>query len=128
MISVSRFENSIAESCRQAKSAMGVLLALKLPVRTIYYEQVPFLVNLSQVKLSADLHAVGKLEDSAELLETLRSFINNNCSVSLTAAELNIHRNTLQYRLKRIETVTGKDPRNVLQLFELIHGLLSLYS
>ncbi|CAM4496144.1 MAG: sugar diacid recognition domain-containing protein [Paenibacillus macerans] len=128
LISVGQFASSIAESQRQAKSAMGVLLALKLPVRTVYYEQAPFLVKLSQVKLSDDLHAVGKLEDSAELLETLRSFINNNCSVSLTAAELNIHRNTLQYRLKRIETVTGKDPRNVLQLFELIHGLLSLYS
>lgn len=128
MISVGKLESSIAESYRQAKSAMGVLLALKPPVQVVHYEKDTFLVKLSQANLSTDLQMIGKLEDTVDLLETLRSFINNNCSISLTAAELNIHRNTLQYRLKRIQSLTGKDPRNVLQLFELTHGLLSLYS
>nr|WP_082451575.1 helix-turn-helix domain-containing protein [Paenibacillus ihuae] len=66
-----------------------------------------------------------KLEDTADLLETLRSFINHNCSVAQTSEALNLHRNTLQYRLKRIESLTGKDPRNLL--FELTYSLLALY-
>lgn len=126
LIASGKPEISVAESYRQAKSAMNILLALRPPTQVMHYEDVTFLVKLSQANLSTNLYTVSKLEDTADLMETLRSFINNNCSVSLTADDLNIHRNTLQYRLKRIEAITGKDPRNVLQLFELTHGLLCL--
>ncbi|RCX17756.1 CdaR family transcriptional regulator [Fontibacillus phaseoli] len=127
LISIGNLEISISESYRQAKSAMSILLALKPPARVIHFEKVEFLVKLSRANLAAGPNSVSKLEDTVDLMETLRVFIHNSCSNSLTAAELNIHRNTLQYRLKRIETLTGKDPRNLLQLFELTHGLLSLY-
>ncbi|WP_340024724.1 sugar diacid recognition domain-containing protein [Paenibacillus sp. FSL K6-1096] len=127
LVASGRLENSIAEGYRQAKAALGVLLALRPAVRSIRYEDAEFLVKLSHAKLADKPGTVIKLEDTADLLETLRSFINHNCSVSQTAEHLNIHRNTLQYRLKRIETITGKDPRNLLQLFELTHELLALY-
>lgn len=127
LISIGNVEASISESFRQAKSAMNVMLALKPPSQVIRYEEAAFLVRLSQANLAPNQNAVGKLEDALDLMETLRSFIHNNCSISTTADELNIHRNTLQYRLKRIQVLTGKDPRNLLQLFELTHGLLSLY-
>ncbi|WP_435922966.1 CdaR family transcriptional regulator [Paenibacillus sp. DYY-L-2] len=126
-VSVGKTESQIADSYRQAKSAMNILLALRPPSRIIYFEEVEFLVKLSRADLTPGLNAVGKLEDTVDLMETLQSFIHNNGSISLTSAELNIHRNTLQYRLKRIQALTGKDPRNVLQLFELTHGLLALY-
>ncbi|OMF89949.1 sugar diacid recognition domain-containing protein [Paenibacillus sp. FSL R7-0273] len=118
---------NIAESYRQAKSAMGILLALKPDLQIIHYAEHEFLVKLSHANLTASAGTVAKLEDTADLLETLRSFINHNCSVSQTSEALNIHRNTLQYRLKRIESLTGKDPRNLLQLLELTYGLLALY-
>ncbi|OPA79207.1 sugar diacid utilization regulator [Paenibacillus selenitireducens] len=127
LIAIGNLKSSIAESYYQAKSAMNVLVALNLPSRVVAYDEVDFLVKLSHADLSNNLNVVSKLEDTMDMMETLRSFINHDCSVSLTAAELNIHRNTLQYRLKRIHSITGKDPRNVLQLFELTHGLLSLY-
>ncbi|MNN89928.1 Purine catabolism regulatory protein [compost metagenome] len=93
----------------------------------VTFGEVEFLVKLSHANLTPTLNAAVKLEDTVDMLETLRSFINHNCSVSQTADDLNIHRNTLQYRLKRIQSLTGKDPRNLLQLFELMHGLLALY-
>ncbi|MEK4514935.1 sugar diacid recognition domain-containing protein [Paenibacillus sp. FSL H8-0122] len=127
LLSSGRQEASIAEGYRQAKAALGVLLALRPAEQSIRYEDAEFLVKLSQAKLSDKPGTAIKLEDTADLLETLRSFINHNCSVSQTAEQLNIHRNTLQYRLKRIESITGKDPRNLLQLFELTHELLALY-
>ncbi|ASR45214.1 sugar diacid utilization regulator [Paenibacillus kribbensis] len=127
LIAISRQEHNIAECYLQAKSTMNVLLALRPPVRMISFAEVEFLVKLSQSSLTNTIHLVSKLEDTVDLLDTLRSFINHNGSVSFTADELNIHRNTLQYRLKRIHTLTGKDPRNLLQLFELTHGLLALY-
>ncbi|GGH31181.1 CdaR family transcriptional regulator [Paenibacillus segetis] len=127
LISKGKSEANIADSYYQAKSALNVAHALKLPTQVVSYEEVNFLVKLSHTNLTGNHNAVSKLEDTLDGMETLRSFINHNCSVSLTAAELNIHRNTLQYRLKRIHSLTGKDPRNVLDLFELIFGLLSLY-
>lgn len=126
-ISVGKMESLIADSYRQAKSAMGILLALRPPSKVIFFDEVEFLVKLSQADLTPGQNAVAKLEDTADLMETLQSFIHNDGSISLTSAELNIHRNTLQYRLKRIQALTGKDPRNVLQLFELTYGLLALY-
>ncbi|UQZ37572.1 sugar diacid utilization regulator [Paenibacillus sp. PK3_47] len=126
-VAAGKHEASIAESYRQAKSAMGILLALRPPVQTIYFAENEFLVKLSQADLTKDQNAAVKLEDTADLLETLRVFINHNCSVSHTSDALNIHRNTLQYRLKRIHTLTGKDPRNLLELYELTYSLLALY-
>ncbi|MNB83239.1 Carbohydrate diacid regulator [compost metagenome] len=122
-----KLEANIAESYRQAKAAMGILLALKPGRQAIHYAEHEFLVKLSHANLTASAGTVAKLEDTTDLLETLRSFINHNCSVSQTSEALNIHRNTLQYRLKRIESLTGKDPRNLLQLLELTYGLLALY-
>lgn len=125
-IGLGRLEANVAESYQQAKWAMNVLTALNLPSRIASYEKVEFLVKLGQAELTNEPNVVSKLEETVDLLETLRSFILNQCSMTLTSEELNIHRNTLQYRLKRINTLTGKDPRNVLQLFELMYGLLTL--
>lgn len=127
LLAAGRYEASIAESYRQAKSAMGILLALKLPGPSIHFADNKFLVRLCQAHLTEDQNVAVKLEDTSDLLETLRVFINHNCSVSHTSEALNIHRNTLQYRLKRIQSLTGKDPRNLLQLFELTYSLLALY-
>ncbi|WP_074110806.1 sugar diacid recognition domain-containing protein [Paenibacillus sp. P46E] len=126
LIAAGKQEANIAESYRQAKSAMNVLLALRPDSQIIAFADVEFLVKLSHASLSTH-NTAAKLEDAVDMIETLRSFINHNCSVSQTADDLNIHRNTLQYRLKRIQTLTGKDPRNLLQLFELMQGLLALY-
>ncbi|WP_438432968.1 CdaR family transcriptional regulator [Gorillibacterium sp. sgz500922] len=120
-------ESRVADSYQQAAAAMKILLALKPPVRTAAYAEVEFLVKLSRAELTEGPLAAAKLADAPDLLETLRSFIYYSGSVQHTSEALNIHRNTLQYRLKRIHALTGKDPRNLLELFELTHGLLALF-
>ncbi|OPG97431.1 sugar diacid utilization regulator [Chryseobacterium mucoviscidosis] len=126
-ISVSKREASIAVCYEQARSAMNILLALRPAAPLIHYDDVQFLVRFSTTNLTRHNNIVSKLEDTADLLDTLRSFIQHNGSMSTTAEELNIHRNTLQYRLKRIQALTSKDPRNWLELIELTHGLLASY-
>ncbi|MEM5591370.1 helix-turn-helix domain-containing protein [Niallia circulans] len=42
-----------------------------------------------------------------------------------TASQLIVHRNTLNYRLNRIHKITGKDPKNILDLVELIFMLIN---
>ncbi|MGW4420622.1 PucR family transcriptional regulator [Streptosporangium sp. NPDC004631] len=44
-----------------------------------------------------------------DLLETLRVFLDSGCSPGESARRLVIHRNGLQYRLQRIEKLTGRD-------------------
>jgi carbohydrate diacid regulator len=126
IITTGRLEASIADSYNQARACMQVILALKPKATFMTYDEVEFLVHLTHLHLSETSNPISRLEDNIELMETLRSFIEHNGSVSLTAEALNIHRNTLQYRLKRIHTITGKDPRKVLELFQLVHALITL--
>jgi carbohydrate diacid regulator len=47
-----------------------------------------------------------------ELQGTLEMFLNSNLSVELTSNQLNIHRNTVTYRLDKIKNLCGLNPRN----------------
>lgn len=50
------------------------------------------------------------LRDQPHLMEALRALIDNDYNRQQAAAALVVHRNTLNYRLNRIGTVTGYDP------------------
>ncbi|MBR6736976.1 MAG: helix-turn-helix domain-containing protein [Clostridia bacterium] len=52
-----------------------------------------------------------ELINDSELMLTGEAFLNSNLNVSETARELYIHRNTLNYRLDKIEKLTGLDVR-----------------
>lgn len=45
------------------------------------------------------------------LLQTLRTFLDNDGSVTATAQEMFLHPNSLRHRLRRIEELTGANPR-----------------
>ncbi|WP_410616923.1 PucR family transcriptional regulator [Amycolatopsis sp. lyj-109] len=73
----------------------------------------------------ADL-LVGKIEPITRnevLLETLRALLAADGNRSKAAAELIIHRSTLDYRLQRIEQLTGYDPTSLRQLHVLSTAL-----
>ena len=48
-------------------------------------------------------------EGSSQLMETLHEYLIQGGNMMQTSKLLFIHRNTLQYRLERIETITGRD-------------------
>jgi sugar diacid utilization regulator len=54
-----------------------------------------------------------------ELRSTLRAYVSANLSVAAAAKTLILHPNSVRYRLKRIATLTGRDPRQFSDLFEL---------
>ncbi|HEX8036936.1 MAG TPA: helix-turn-helix domain-containing protein, partial [Ktedonobacterales bacterium] len=68
-------------------------------------------VSDERIKIDLALHLLSPLDHEDELLDTLRAFFAENCSVSATSARLSIHRNTLSYRLDKISSLTGLDPR-----------------
>lgn len=64
-----------------------------------------------QTKLELAEHLLSPLNEEPELVQTLDHFFAEDCSLSLAAAGLCIHRNTLSYRLDKITSLTGLDPR-----------------
>lgn len=68
------------------------------------------------------LSIIGPLVNSAygaELIRTLEQYLTDNLNVSQAAKHLYLHRNTLLYRLAKIRSLTGLDPRNFDQAMEL---------
>jgi PucR-like helix-turn-helix protein len=55
-----------------------------------------------------------------ELMRTLRALVRCRCDRSVASAALNVHRNTLAYRLRRIEEIAGldlDDPRDLASVY-----------
>jgi sugar diacid utilization regulator len=55
--------------------------------------------------------------------ETLRAYAGCDLNVARTAERLAVHPNTVHYRLSRIATLTGRDPRRFDDLAELLTAL-----
>ncbi|MBO9128475.1 sugar diacid recognition domain-containing protein [Bacillus sp. 165] len=66
------------------------------------------------------------LLDEKELLYTLKLFMETNQSYKQTAETLHIHINTLHYRFKKIENLTGLNPKNFKDLVTLYISLALL--
>ena len=74
------------------------------------------LIALLGVDRAATRHALGRsllapIAEDQELLQTLDAFFSHDTSPSLASKALAVHRNTLTYRLERIASLTGVDPR-----------------
>jgi carbohydrate diacid regulator len=62
-----------------------------------------------------------------ESRKTLIAFFKNNSHVNKTAEVLQIHRNTLHFRMRKIESITGRDPFLNSDLFELLYHSVLLF-
>jgi carbohydrate diacid regulator len=71
-------------------------------------------VGLNDEGMKAELahHLLSPLDHDPELLKTLTVFFTTNCSMTETAQILGLHRNTLAYRLAKVASATGLDPRH----------------
>lgn len=126
-ISIGPKELIVANSVEKAGLALEVGRKIK-PSNLIYlYDEFELFINLSHenkknfISLISNLDKVGH---SLELIETMQTYIEENGDINKIANKLKIHRNTLNYRLDRIKQLTGKNPKNLLELFELICGLI----
>ncbi len=65
-------------------------------------------------------------EDQARggvLADTIRAFADADLSLRVSAERLHIHPNTAHYRLRRIEQRTGRSPRRIADLIELLAAI-----
>jgi len=71
------------------------------------------------------LSTLDDLKDSMELKETIQTWCDHDFSGKDTAEAMHIHRNTLQYRIRKIEKIYGFSMRNFRRMMELYLALES---
>jgi len=104
-----------------SRSYQDARVALRLGRRFNGHNQVYCLDHLGiaafacvadeMTKIELANHLLSPLDNEPELINTLRIFFEEDCTFSTPAKRLCIHRNTLTYRLEKITSLTGLDPR-----------------
>ena len=109
----------LTEGLRQAEAALAWAELLGEPAGIVYYQDVAHLDLLPKVAIDFGERlgdVVRRLKDvvrydirnGTELFSTVETYLANRCSVTETAHQLFIHRNTLRQRLARVENLAGR--------------------
>lgn len=119
----------IQKSYREADMACNMATILKnQPIKVstdILVETLLQTVPKSdRIKLLERVFMNYTMEDIKEWIILLRCFVENNGSINGTATNLCIHKNTLQYRLTKLKTITGYDARNIKDSIPLYLAML----
>lgn len=130
-IGVGLSSSSLNGLLRSVQEALQVLLIGKRVIgegQTHRYQSLGMLPLLlsgeSNQKLGFANRLLGVLEADPELIQTLETFLNCDLNLTKTSEELKIHRNTVIYRLNKIQELLSKDPRRFVGAVELYLALL----
>lgn len=109
----------VSRSYKEAKMALEVGKIFYSEKHIISYDQLgigrliyQLPVPLCNMYIKEVLHGRTIEEFDEEILTTVNKFFENNLNVSETSRQLYIHRNTLVYRLDKLQKMTGLDLRN----------------
>ncbi len=128
-IGIGTFSSTLKEiksSFIAAQKAITVGSKLKEEWTVFNYNHFSFEIMLAELNHLKGEHPIlpfyEKLKDhdrNGELQQTLLAYYESAGELNEAAKHLFIHRNTLRYRLDKIEEITGKDPRNIRDLLQL---------
>lgn len=106
-------------SCRQAMQTLEITRDAP-PRRALrYVDSLLEVLGEREPNLLRELRARYLAPLAPDLEETLRVYVGERLSLASTAASLHVHKNTIMYRLRRIEETTGldlHDPRDVARV------------
>jgi carbohydrate diacid regulator len=117
-ISIGRFHRGLkglARSYDDARAALALGRRFNPDQRVYCLDELSIYafvgVSDQMTKVDLALHLLSPLHEESELLETLNVFFAVDGCPSQAASKLSIHRNTVAYRLSRVASLTGLDPR-----------------
>ena len=121
--------DEVKKSRNEASAALRAAEVSGLKGKIFFYRDQGIYTLLSHVDDTRILDTyveekLGKLLQADELndgnlSETLENYLNCSCNVKKTAEEMFLHRNTLNYRLKKIREILGCDLENLDTCLEL---------
>ena len=108
----------------QAAGALGICKPI------VKYQEVFLECLLEGVEVSKELSAMISLlrekDSDGVLRETVYAYMEDNDNYTAICDKLHVHRNTLNYRLAKIEELTGKNPRRAKELMLLYVAFLKM--
>lgn len=120
---------AMKESVSEAKKAYRVLRACQTKGSLRYYDEIGiyrvfFDLKSEEVLENLLWETLGVLmeydrKNESDLVHTLEIFLEADCNISATTEKLFVHRNTVKYRIKRIEEILGRDLKDVTTQFNL---------
>lgn len=129
--------SDIAKSFQEISKINVLLEKLHKTDHVFFYEEMRYFRMLIQYEqLQPMVHfmenVLGKLIQYDEskhthLIDTLWCYFENNCNLQETSEAIFTHKNTVKYRLKRIQEITGMDLTVPFQHFELYQALILYY-
>lgn len=116
-------QSFMSRSMQQALRALEINQKLNFDKTLCFYKEVAFIDAVtSSIDKGLFDEAINNLREEAkglDLIGTLIAYVMLNGEANTVAKSLHIHRNSLNYRLNKIQDITGKDPRNLMDLLEL---------
>lgn len=119
----------LKDSVTEAKHALNMLHMCKRTGQYRMYEEMGIYQLLFSIKDDSMLkriieEQIGILqvydqENISDLLTTLDVYLQEDCNITNTTQRLYVHRNTVKYRIKRIQELLGKDLHDVNVQFNL---------
>ena len=110
---------NVSASYKEAKMALEVGKIFEENKKIVNYEQLgigrliyQLPAPLCKMFINDELKGLSMDQFDEETLTTVNKFFENNLNVSETSRQLYIHRNTLVYRLDKLQKMTGLDLRN----------------
>ena len=121
---------AVADSYGEAKDALEIARGGGLYGRAIVFDEV-LIDHVVRSSPHGDRILDGTLRPlleydtrrQAELVSTLRAYVQSGFNLTRSAELLNVHPNTVVYRLRRIRELSGRDPQNADDLLLLFLGL-----
>ncbi|WP_155981386.1 CdaR family transcriptional regulator [Nocardia sp. BMG111209] len=110
----------------RADELLDIVLRLDLPARLYRLQDIALEYQLTRPGPARERLAalIDPLTAHPELVETLAGYLRHNLNRRRAAEDLHIHPNTIDYRLKRILSITGVDPNDVSGLWLLASALI----
>lgn len=126
----------LKESFKEASRCIIFAERMNKKSSILYFDDMGFfqlLFEIGKTKLVEDYinNTIGSIikyddKNNTELLQTLKVYIENNCSILHTSEQLHTHRNTIKYRIQRVEEITDKSIEDFMTRLEFMNAILCM--